>query len=234
MKWAVVLGDGSDIGEALASRLGRAGWGVVGLRHDEPLDDVREWDLAVCCYGTTEPIGPVWSVDFDEWVRSFWVNLFAPVERIRQIYARAKPGASVCFFSGAGSSGPAPTYSAYSAAKVALIKMVELMDAESPDCKFFILGPGIVRTKILNQALRAGPRAANFGRVADFLESEAEGTSMDSIYEWLMACHEASKEAVGGRNFYVPSDDRDRLSELASDPDALKLRRFRDGDFRKS
>lgn len=111
--------------------------------------------------------------------------------------------------------------------------MTELLDDESPDCKFFVLGPGIVRTKIHKQTLRAGGRAVSGGRVADFLTSDDPGTSMDDIYAALMACLAAPKETVGGRNLYVPLDDFTRLGELAADPGMFKLRRAGDGRLRK-
>ena len=234
-KHAVILGSGSDIGAALAYRLRRDGWGVASVSHRQGLKGTTpaRWDLVVCCYGTTEPIGSFWAVDPSAWRSSFSANLFLPLEQVRELYPRANPGASVCFFSGAGTSGPAPSYSAYATAKVALVKAVELMDAESPDCKFFIIGPGMVRTKLLDQALRAGPAAANFRRVADFIESGDRGTSPDRIYECLLACAAAPKTAVGGRNICAHLDDFRRLGELALAPDAFKLRRYRDGDFRE-
>jgi NAD(P)-dependent dehydrogenase (short-subunit alcohol dehydrogenase family) len=223
---AIILGSGSDIGHRLAEQLELNGWNVCGYRHDRRILP-RRWDLIVCCYGTLQPIGPFWGVSEVEFVGAFQANLFQPLRQVRYLYPYRNPGASVCFFSGAGASGPAPTYAAYAASKVALTKMVELMDDESPDCKFFILGPGMMRTKIQEQTLAAGPeRAANYERVRAFMDSESDGTSIEVVYGCLMACVEAPKAAVGGRNIYVPGDDwLSRLGELVADRDAFKLRR---------
>lgn len=232
-KHAIILGSGSDIGREVAQRLQRDGWVVARLRHNQGLEHTTppRWDLIVCCYGTLEPVGPFWDTDPVEWERAFRVNLFLPVRQVRELYPRRNPGASVCFFSGAGTSGPAPTYSAYAASKIALVKMAELLDDESEDCKFFVLGPGMVRTKILDQAT-----GANAERVRMFLASGAPGTSYDDIYACLMACVAAPKAAVGGRNVYVPRDDWTRLSELGyalADPDVFKLRRAGDAGLRR-
>ena len=239
MRHAIILGSGSDIGRGIAERLEGDGWVVARLSHHQGLESTtaHRWDLIVCCYGALEPIGAFWDVDPGEWERAFRVNAFLPLRQVRELYPRKNPGASVCFFSGAGANGSAPTYSAYCASKIMLTKMTELLDAESEDCKFFILGPGMMRTKIQEQTLRVGERAANYDRVSKFMASGEEGTSPDLLYKFLMACVAAPKAAVGGRNFYVPLDDCERLAEpdgpLVKDPHMLKLRRAGDGQLRR-
>lgn len=228
---AVVLGIGSDIGSEIAKRLLADDWTVRGYRRTEPYK-LEAWDLLVVCYGTLEPIGMFWEVDADEWERGFEGNLFLPLRRVRNYYPYRKKDASVCFFSGAGTGGAAPTYSSYCASKIALIKMAELLDFESPDCKFFVLGPGVVRTKIHEQTIAAGAAAANVERVQSFTGDY--GTSHDDIYECLKACVAAPKIAVGGRNIYVPLDDWRDLDQLKFHSEAFKLRRHSDEDFRRS
>lgn len=232
MKHAVVLGIGSDIGSGLAARLRADAWRVTCYHHDGVMVG-EPWDLVICCYGVLEPIGPFWDADAGDWEAAVAANALLPLRHVRALYPHRRPGASVCFFSGAGASGPAPTYSAYAASKVMLTKMVELMDSESEDCKFFILGPGMMRTKIQEQTLRAGARALNYARVWGFMESGAPGTSADDVYACLLACAAAPKAAIGGRNVYVPLDDWSRLGELADYPDMFKLRRAGDADLRR-
>lgn len=239
-KHAIILGSGSDIGSGIAERLRADGWGTHEYRHSDPITYGNEmwdcpWDLLVCCYGTLEPIDKFWDTADAEWEAAFQANLFLPLRQVKVLYPwHNSSGASVCFFSGAGANGPAPTYSAYCVSKIALTKMVECLDAESDDCRFFILGPGMMRTKIQEQTLAAGERAANYERVSKFMESGDEGASPDRLYEFLMACVAAPKAAVGGRNLYVPGDDPARLGELAADPDAFKLRRASDSGLRRT
>jgi len=235
-KYAIILGAGSDIGAGIAERLVEDDWEVALHRHSD--GDPRgsmfdDWDLIVCCYGTLEPIGNFWDVDFDDWLAAFEANAFKGLRQVQMLYPQRRAGASVCFFSGAGANGPAPTYSAYCASKTLLTKMVELMDAESEDCKFFILGPGMMRTKIQEQTLRAAARAANFNRVREFMDSGAPGTAPDYLYQFLKACVAASKPAVGGCNFYVPQDDPARLADLGRPRDWFKLRRAGDEAIRR-
>lgn len=234
MPHAIILGIGSDIGREIAMRLLRDKWDVVGVRRNE-LVPKRAWDLIVCCYGTLEPIGAFWDTSDHAWERAVHINTLLPLRQIKALYPHRRPGASVCLFSGAGANGPAPTYSAYCASKIMLTKMTELMDAESEDCKFFILGPGMMRTKIQEQTLRAGPKiAANFQRVSEFMASSGRGTPHDDVYACLRACMAAPKAAVGGRNIYVPMDDWQNLEPLAGAPDVFKLRRAGDAALRRA
>jgi hypothetical protein len=109
--------------------------------------------------------------------------------------------------------------------------MCELLDSESADTSFFILGPGIVRTNIHRQTLDAGARSGrNLQKVVDFLKSADPGTSHDDIYECLRWCVASGKAVVGGRNLSVVHDEwRGGGSALASalktNQDLYKLRR---------
>ncbi len=191
------------------------------------------WRLIVVAAGTEEPVGSFWDCNADEWDRGMQINALAPLRLIRGLYPiRHKDGSpSVALFSGAGTNGAAPAYSAYCASKVMLIKMCELLDAESADTSHFIIGPGIVRTKIHEETLQAGARAgANLKKVTSFLESRDPGTSHDEIYSCLRWCMAAGKKAVGGRNISLVHDawrQGDGLARwLESDQNNYKLRRF--------
>jgi NAD(P)-dependent dehydrogenase (short-subunit alcohol dehydrogenase family) len=196
--------------------------------------DGPNWDVLVVAAGTEEPIGAFWECESDAWDQSICVNALAPLRLVRGLYPiRNTSGApSVAFFSGAGTNSAAPAYSAYCASKILLVKMCELLDAESPDTSFFIIGPGIVRTKIHEQTLRAGERSgANYRRVVDFLGSTSQGTSHDDVYACLLWCVGAGKSVIGGRNISLVHDSwRDGGTGLASllerDPNLYKLRRF--------
>ena len=119
-----------------------------------------------------------------------------------------------------------------------LFKMTELLDDETPEAKFFILGPGMVRTKIQRQSVLAGPtRAANYDRVMQFMEAgdtlHGEGTPHQRIYDCLKWCLAQPKEVIGGRNIYVPSGEWEnpQMPELLkADKGMFKLRRHRDGE----
>jgi NAD(P)-dependent dehydrogenase (short-subunit alcohol dehydrogenase family) len=193
-----------------------------------------QWDVVVVAAGTEEPIGPFFASASEAWERGLAINAFGPLRLLRGVYPlrRRDGGAHVALLAGAGTNGPAPAYSAYSAAKILLIKLCELLDAECPDTSFFIIGPGIVRTKIHEETLRAADRSGeNLRKVQAFLASEHPGTSHDEIYQCLHWCVAAGKSVVGGRNLALAHDAwRNGGAQLAAalkaNPDLYKLRRF--------
>lgn len=234
----VVLGANSDIAKELTARFVVAGDSVYGWQRGDRLTPDVRWDLVINCIGVLDPIGPFFDTDESDWERNVDSNAMLPLRLLRRIWKNRNVGASVCFFSGAGVSNQAKTYSGYSASKIMLMKMVELLDDEEGDVKFFILGPGMVRTKIQRQTILAGPRADNFERVTTFMDRgdkcHGAGTSHDKIYECLRWCIKQSKTVIGGRNIYVPSDrwNEEMLTEALSQHKSLfKLRRLGDGKY---
>jgi NAD(P)-dependent dehydrogenase (short-subunit alcohol dehydrogenase family) len=192
------------------------------------------WDILVVAAGTEEPIGTFWQCAPDAWDENIRINALAPLRLVRGLYpSRNISGTpSVAFFSGSGTNNAAPEYSAYCASKIFLIKMCELLDAESSDTNFFIIGPGVVRTKIHEQTIRAGERGgANYQKVVEFLGSNNPGTSHDEIYACLRWCVAAGKAVTGGRNFSLVYDAWRKgghaLAQLLKGDHSLyKLRRF--------
>jgi NAD(P)-dependent dehydrogenase (short-subunit alcohol dehydrogenase family) len=262
MNTVIVIGLGSDIGRELAVRYAADGWTVKGTHRTTPAgtfestacdlgsaasvaaagrwlgERCKGWRALVVAAGTEEPVGPFWDCDEEEWDRGVRINTLAPLRLVRTLYPlRDRGGApSVAFFSGSGTNNAAPAYSAYAASKIMLIKMCELLDAESTDTSFFIIGPGIVRTKIHGQTLRAEARAgANHHRVVEFLRSAEPGTSHDDIYSCMRWCMDAGKAVVGGRNISLVHDAwREGGAPLgqwlSGDPNRYKLRRFGNED----
>ncbi len=192
------------------------------------------WDLLIVAAGTEEPIGPFFACDAEAWEQGFGVNALAPLRFLHGIHdLRRQSGSShVAFFSGAGTNGAAPAYSAYCAAKILLLKMCELLDAESRDTSFFIIGPGIVRTKIHQQTLKEPEKSGlNHQKVVNFLGSGDPGSSHNDIYACLQWCLASGKAIVGGRNISLVYDAwRHGGSVLAKaltdEPNLYKLRRF--------
>jgi len=211
---------------ALAGSVDRA----VKAFHERGL----RWGLVVVAVGTERPVGNFVECEPDEWERGIHVNALSPLRFLRGIHTlREKADApSVAFFSGSGTNNSAPAYSAYCASKILLMKMCELLDAECPDTNFFIIGPGIVRTKIHQQTLEApGKSGPNYKKVVEFLASGDPGTSLDDIYRCLLWCRSSGKAVVGGRNIALVHDEwrnggSSLASALKSDQNLYRLRRF--------
>ena len=115
------------------------------------------------CPGTQEPAGPFVTCNFDAWEESVRVNFTGQIRIIQELLPtrRVHPALEplVLLFAGGGTNNATVNYSAYTISKIALIKMCELLDAEVPDTRFAILGPGWVKTKIHEATLRVGAQA---------------------------------------------------------------------------
>ena len=68
---------------------------------------------------------------------------------------------SVLMFAGPGTNNAPKDYSALTISKIALIKMVELFDAEIIDTSFSILGPGWVKTKFHDSTIQSKDAAGS-------------------------------------------------------------------------
>jgi NAD(P)-dependent dehydrogenase (short-subunit alcohol dehydrogenase family) len=190
------------------------------------------WDALVLCSGNLEPIGPFIENGIDAWEESLRVNCTGPLRLVHDLLPfrsrDSELGPCVLFFAGAGTNGPAVNYSAYTAAKITLIKMCELLDAEVPDTRFTILGTGWVKTKIHEATLQAGARAGqNYQRTLEKMAGE-DWTPLERVLDccdWVMR---SPRAVVGGRNFSVVHDrwGSPALAErLVATSDTYKLRR---------
>lgn len=185
-KLAVIVGKTSDIGRALGERLQADHWEVV-YKHANEWHINPHWDLLIICTGMLEPIGRFPEVDILQWADGVEVNGLLPLRVLHYCYAQRRENASVCFFGGPNLSKPSPTYSAYRAGKVLLTDMVGVLNEET-NLNVFMINPGVVKTKIHQQTMRAGSRAANYDRVAGMMNGEEKTTTVNEVYECLKWC----------------------------------------------
>lgn len=195
--------------------------------------EVPEWDVLVLGAATMEPIGPFATCSFDAWAEGIDINLLNQLRMLHALLPKRRTTAptppTVLMFAGGGTNGAPECYSSYTLAKIASIKMCELLDQEIPDTKFTIIGPGWVRTKIHNETLRAGPNAgASLERTLGRLSS-GEFTPMSTVLDCCDWVVDAPRNIVSGRNFSVATDpwSSDSLQRLlAKDNNLCKLRRY--------
>lgn len=219
MRTALIIGSGSDIGCHLESRLLADGWCVVGWRRGESVP-VDGWDLCIVAVGSVAPVGLWWQHRTEEWEASIESNLLVPYRMLNKVWPYRNTRPVVCFLAGSNPQRVMPGYSAYNAGKMALLKLTEQLDAETPDAKFFALAPGYIKTKIHAPTKDAGwPN--------EVIDSGSEGGDPADVYRALMWCLEQPKEVVGGRNICVSDLDRYPSLEqlLREDSNLFKLRR---------
>lgn len=185
------------------------------------------WSELIVAPGTLEPIGNFESLDFDDWSDSFSINFVNQLRAVNKLLKTRGNDATIIFFAGSGTNGSADRFSAYTASKIALIKMTELLDSEIKDAKFVIIGPGWINTKIHKQTINAKEKA-NIAYEATMKRiRESDFGSMDDLLDCIDWVNLQPKHVIGGRNISSQHDNwRKNLPQiLASDFSAGKLRR---------
>jgi hypothetical protein len=91
------------------------------------------------------------------------------------------------------------------------------MDFETPECKFFALGPGYMDTKIHKPTLDANWPNERIAR--------GNPNSIEDVYYCLKWCLDQSKEVVGGRNICVSDMGKVNAPAYLANPNLYKLRR---------
>jgi len=259
MKKVIIVSASSDIGTALCRKYIDKGYEVYGtyrtksqatdslkslgvkLHHCDLTDkenvlstciSLRSvlWDLIVFCPGTQLPIGKFQDCGFDKWAESVNINFVSQMRFLHSILPFRKPGARCIFFAGGGTNNAPTHYSAYIVSKIALIKMVEILDAEIPDMTFAIMGPGWVKTKIHHATLDAGLVAGtNYLRTVERLQGD-NLTPMKTVVECCEWIESAPRRSVGGRNISLVDDPwgtPDLNLNLECNPNMFKLRRYK-------
>lgn len=218
----ILLGSKSEIAQGLKPLLEADGWRVYDQYRER--FHVTHWDLWICCIGRIRPVGLWHDNDYQEWEECVESNLFLPIRELRFSWNHHKAGATVCFMAGSNPNMIMDGYSAYNTSKMALLKFVEQADHETPDAKFFALGPGTILTKIHKQS--EGWNNPKLKAAKEKGENRAE--KIQKVYDCLKWCISQPKEVVGGRNICVSDPWNvygfDKSFELK--PDLLKLRRY--------
>lgn len=167
------------------------------------------WTHFFSSVGTSTPIGRFFDLSFSDWNESIDINLLCQLKTLHDIFPwrDQTKETTINFMAGGGTNSSFDNYSAYTVAKIALIKFCELIDSEYENLKIQILGPGFVRTKTHLETLNAGRAAGkNYKRVKEFVKSGEQGTDFEDIFSVLNWIDAKEKSVVSGRNFSVAHD----------------------------
>lgn len=168
-------------------------------------------NILVNSAGIYGPIGPSEKVDFKKWKKTFEINVFGTfnvMQRVLPIMMKEK-GGKIINFSGGG-DGPFPRFSAYSASKVAIVRLTETMAAEFKEHKIDInvIAPGAVNTKILEESLAAGEEAVGKEKYGEFLkQKETGGVPPEKAAELCVFLASSASDGLTGKFLSAVWDD---------------------------
>jgi 3-oxoacyl-[acyl-carrier protein] reductase len=127
-------------------------------------------------------IGPIGSLDGNDWTgwkTAIEVNLLAPAALCRLAIPQMKSqgGGAIVNLSGGGATSPRPFFSAYAAAKAGLVRLTEIIAAETGryGIRANAIAPGAMNTEMHGAVLRAGPALAGETEYRKALEQAEHG-----------------------------------------------------------
>ncbi|MGO9685155.1 MAG: SDR family NAD(P)-dependent oxidoreductase [Steroidobacteraceae bacterium] len=99
------------------------------------VSDLGGADILINNAAIQGPIGPVWEIDFAAFERTIQLDFLLPVALSRAVVPAmlARGAGWIVNISGGGATAPRPMFSAYGAAKTALVRFAETLAAETAD-----------------------------------------------------------------------------------------------------
>lgn len=162
---------------------------------------MRGIDTLVCCAGVYGPIGSLVENDLGDWWDAVRINLLGTVVPCRRVIPLLKGGhgnGKIIILSGGGATKPMPGFSAYAASKAAVVRFAETLAEE---LKLYgvdvnTVAPGLLNTRLLDEAVAAGPEKAGVTFHSEMVRQKASGS--DSMQQAVDLCtFLASKESDG-------------------------------------
>ena len=118
-------------------------------------------DVLVNNAGVYGPMGPLEDVDWAEWVDATLINILGTVYPCRAVIPamRKRGGGKIVNLSGGGATNPMPRVTAYATSKAAVVRFTESMALELKADRIDVnaVAPGALATRLLDQAIDAGP-----------------------------------------------------------------------------
>lgn len=168
-------------------------------------------DGLVTCAGVQGEVGPALAADPSKWSATVRANLDGTYYAIRgfaSLLARGRRAKVVCL-SGGGATKARANFSAYGAAKTAVVRLVENIAEETRGQSFDInaIAPGAINTRLTDEVIRLGPTVVGQAEYDAAMKQKASGGgSLDralGLIEYLLS---EKSDGITGRLLAAPWD----------------------------
>ena len=162
--------------------------------------------------GVYGPFGPIEDVDWTEWVRAVEINLSGSVLPTRAVlpHFKGRGYGKIIQISGGGASNPLARISAYAASKAAVVRFAETVAEECKEFKIDVnsIAPGLLNTRLLDEALAAGPdKVGALFHSRMVRQKEQGGSSMVPAVELAVFLGSAASDGITGKLISALWDD---------------------------
>lgn len=184
--------------------------------------------------GVYGPMALVEDADWQEWTRAIEINLYGSVLACRALLPHFKEHryGKIVQLSGGGATAPMPHVSAYAASKAAIVRFAETLALEVRPFGIDVnaVAPGPLNTRMLEQAMAAGPEAVGRELYDRLVQQKANGGApIDRAAALAVYLGSAESDGISGRLISAIWDPweqlADRRGELGS-TDIYTLRRI--------
>lgn len=191
-------------------------------------------DGLVTCAGVQGEIGPALTADPLKWSATVRTNLdgtYFAIRAFAPLLQRSRRAKVVCL-SGGGATKARANFSAYGAAKTAVVRLVENIAEETRGQPFDInaIAPGAINTRLTDEVIRLGPAVVGQPEFDAAVKQKASGGgSLDralGLIEYLLS---AQSDGISGRLLAAPWDPwptLDRHAPALAKSDVYTLRRI--------
>jgi len=201
---------------------------------DSALDYFGRIDILVNNAGVLGPIGKTEEIDISGWRKTLDINLLGTVMFCSGLvrHMRANGYGKIVNLSGGGATSPRPFYSAYAAAKAAVVRFTENIAEELRGTGIDVnsVAPGALNTRMLTQSLDAGPEGIGAKQFSQALQQKATGgSSFEKAAALCVYLSSAASDGITGKLISAPWDPWPTLhehSEALRKADIYTLRRI--------
>jgi len=186
-------------------------------------------DVLIHAAGVQGPIGPLLTTDPKAWSESIEINLMGTANACRAVLPPMieKRSGKIILLCGGGSGYTRPNFTAYAAAKTAIVRLVECLGDEVRDHNVQVncLAPGASYSHMTDEVLHAGEARAGHKEIEDAEKVRVTG-GIAPEKQVLLALFLASDRSnhISGRLIHV-NDDWKRFEQENIKPELYTLRR---------
>jgi NAD(P)-dependent dehydrogenase (short-subunit alcohol dehydrogenase family) len=167
--------------------------------------------------GVYGPMGASETVDWDAWVRAMEINVYGSVLPCRALVPHFKGHryGKIVQVSGGGATNPLPHISSYAASKAAIVRYMESLALEVTPFNIDVnaIAPGLLKTRLLDEVLAAGPDAVGREFHERMTRANAEGgTPLERGAALAVYLGSAESDGITGRLLSAVWDPWDKLA----------------------
>lgn len=164
----------------------------------------RRIDVLINNAGIYGPKGMFENQSWKDWKKVININLLGSIYVIKKIvlHFKKKGGGKIIQIAGGGAASSFPYFTAYSSSKVSLVRFIENISIELKKKNIFVnsVAPGPVNTRMLGEALKAGPKKIGLDFYKKSLKQKKNGgTNLNKIRSLISFLSSKESNGISGR-----------------------------------